>query len=233
MTEACRPRAEAPADTSASERSVYWRVPVSALLYRRFGKRLLDAGVALVALVVLAPILALVALAVRVFLGAPVLFRQRRPGLHGSPFMLFKFRTMRSVPAGQDAAVPDHLRLTRFGQWLRSTSLDELPELWNVLRGDMSLVGPRPLLMEYLPLYSAEQARRHDVPPGITGWAQVNGRNAVSWEDKFRFDVWYADHVSLALDLRILAATVRSVVRREGISQAGHVTAERFTGSAD
>jgi sugar transferase EpsL len=200
-------------------------------VYRRFAKRLIDVVVALVALIVLAPVAVAVAVAVRVMLGAPVLFRQRRPGRLAQPFVLYKFRTMRDQRTSNGAELSDRERLTRFGQWLRSTSLDELPELYNVLRGHMSLVGPRPLLMEYLPLYSSQQARRHEVRPGITGWAQVNGRNAVDWPDRFRLDVWYVDHLSFALDARILMLTARQVVRREGISQSGHVTAERFTGT--
>lgn len=165
-------------------------------------------------------------------LGSPVLFRQIRPGLHGRPFEMVKFRTMRDAfgPDGQPLA--DEERMTSFGRLLRSSSLDELPELWNVLKGDMSLVGPRPLLMEYLPLYSAEQARRHAVRPGITGWAQVNGRNAISWEDKFDLDVWYVDHHTVWLDLKILGLTVWRVLRRDGISAAGEATMPRFRGSS-
>jgi sugar transferase EpsL len=200
-------------------------------LYARVGKRALDLAVAAASLALLSPILLLVAVAVRVALGAPVLFRQERPGLGGRPFTILKFRTMRDAVGRDGELLPDDVRLTAFGRWLRSTSLDELPELVNVLRGDMSMVGPRPLLMEYLPLYDREQARRHLVRPGITGWAQVNGRNAVSWEDKFRFDTWYVDHLSLALDLRILRMTLAHVLRREGITQAGHATAARFGGS--
>jgi sugar transferase EpsL len=200
--------------------------------YRRFGKRLLDVGVTAVALVVLSPIVLLTAALVQVAMGSPILFCQRRPGRLGRPFVLYKFRTMRNSRAPDGRELPDEDRLTALGRWLRSTSLDELPELVNVLKGDMSLVGPRPLLMEYLPLYTAEQARRHDVRPGLTGWAQVNGRNAVSWPDKFRLDVWYVDHATFALDLRILLMTARQVVRREGIAQTGHATAKRFTGTS-
>lgn len=195
------------------------------------GKRLFDVVVALLALLALAPLLLAIALAVKLFLGAPVLFSQQRPGLHGRPFRLVKFRTMRDAVDARGRPLPDAERLTRFGRFLRASSLDELPELWNVLRGEMSLVGPRPLLMEYLPLYSPEQARRHEVRPGITGWAQVNGRNALSWEDKFALDVWYVDHRSMVLDLRILVLTVWRVLRPQGISQAGHATAEPFRGS--
>jgi lipopolysaccharide/colanic/teichoic acid biosynthesis glycosyltransferase len=200
--------------------------------YRRFGKRALDVGASAIALAVLAPIVLLTAVLVQVAMGSPILFRHRRPGRSGRPFVLYKFRTMRNARGPDGRELPDEHRLSTLGGWLRSTSLDELPELVNVLRGDMSLVGPRPLLMEYLPLYTAEQARRHEVRPGMTGWAQVNGRNAVSWPDRFRLDVWYVDNVSLALDLRILLLTARQVLRREGITQAGHVTAERFTGTS-
>lgn len=175
--------------------------------------------------------LALLGLMVRRKLGSPVLFRQVRPGLHGRPFMMVKFRTMTDERGVDDELLPDAQRLTAFGRFLRATSLDELPELWNVLRGEMSLVGPRPLLMEYLPLYSPDQARRHEVRPGITGWAQVNGRNALSWEDRFKLDVWYVDHRSLWLDLRILWLTVRKVIVREGISAEGEATMPRFTGN--
>jgi len=192
-------------------------------------KRAFDVTVSLAALVVLSPLLGAVALAVWLALGGPVLFHQRRPGLGGKPFTLYKFRTMRPAEPGPEAEREDQ-RLTRVGTFLRSTSLDELPELWNVLRGDMSLVGPRPLLMEYLPLYSPEQARRHTLRPGITGWAQVNGRNAISWEEKFRLDVWYVDHRSLGLDLKILALTLRKVFAREGISEAGQATVTFFRG---
>lgn len=195
-------------------------------------KRMLDVLGAVAGLVLLSTVLAATALAVRLRLGSPVLFRQERPGLHGRPFTMYKFRTMQG---GVDAAgrpLPDEARLTPLGCFLRSSSLDELPELWSVLRGEMSLVGPRPLLMEYLPLYTPEQARRHQVRPGITGWAQVNGRNAISWEEKFRYDVWYVDHRSLLLDLRILLLTLKKVFRRVGISQQGRATMEKFRGSA-
>lgn len=191
-------------------------------------KRLLDVMVAAALLVLLSPVLLVVAALVRARLGRPVLFCQRRPGLHGRPFVMVKFRTMRDAGAGR---LSDAERLTPFGRLLRATSLDELPELWNVLRGDMSLVGPRPLLMQYLPLYTPEQARRHEVRPGITGWAQVNGRNAISWEEKFALDVWYVDHRSLALDLRILWLTAARVLRRDGITQAGEATAAAFAGT--
>jgi sugar transferase EpsL len=199
-------------------------------MYRRFGKGMLDVMLSLVALIVLLPFIGLIALLVRLRLGAPVLFRQVRPGYRGRPFTIYKFRTMTD---GRDAAgnlLPDAERLPSFGRLLRSTSLDELPELWNVLRGDMSLVGPRPLLMQYLNRYTPEQARRHEVHPGITGWAQVNGRNALSWEQKFALDVWYVDHVSLALDLRIIGATIGKILKREGISQPGQATTEEYWG---
>ena len=195
-------------------------------------KKIFDFTVALGALAILSPVLGVVAIIVRAQLGAPVLFCQTRPGLQGKPFSILKFRTMTNARDAQGNLLPDGQRLTRFGRFLRSTSLDELPELFNVLKGDMSLVGPRPLLMEYLPLYTPEQARRHDVRPGITGWAQVNGRNALSWEEKFAMDVWYVDHCSLWLDMKILVLTVRKVLARDGISAAGEATMPRFTGSA-
>ena len=194
--------------------------------------RLLDILASLLGLTILLPLLVVVAIAVRLRLGAPVLFFQTRPGLHGKLFMLRKFRTMRTPRADEDVLTTDAERLTRLGQFLRSTSLDELPTLWNVLRGDMSLVGPRPLLPEYLPLYTAHQMRRHEVKPGITGWAQVNGRNAISWEEKFELDVWYVDHRSFLLDLKILWMTVWQVVARRHIAADGHVTMPPFRGAA-
>jgi lipopolysaccharide/colanic/teichoic acid biosynthesis glycosyltransferase len=193
-------------------------------------KRLIDILVSVSAIVILSPLLLWVSFKVRYVLGAPVLFRQIRPGMNGKPFIMLKFRTMLDAVDNDQLPLPDHLRLNAFGVWLRSTSLDELPELWNVLKGEMSLVGPRPLLMEYLPLYSAQQARRHDVCPGITGWAQVNGRNALSWDDKFKLDVWYVDHHTPWLDIRILWLTVLKVLRREGISASGEATMSKFTG---
>lgn len=193
-------------------------------------KRLLDLIVAGVALVLLAPLLALIAVLVRVRLGTPVLFRQFRPGLHGKPFVLFKFRTMVDRTSNHGRPLPDGERLTEFGKFLRAWSLDELPELWNVVRGDMSLVGPRPLLTEYLPLYTPEQARRHEVRPGLTGWAQINGRNAISWNEKFAFDLWYVDNRSLLVDLKILWLTLRKVLTRHGISAEGEPTMRKFTG---
>ncbi len=193
-------------------------------------KRLFDITVALVALLLLClPLLALTLL-VRRKLGRPAFFRQVRPGLHGKPFEMVKFRSMTDARGPDGALLADADRLTPFGHFLRASSLDELPGLWNVLKGDMSLVGPRPLLMEYLPLYSPTQARRHEVRPGITGWAQVNGRNALGWDDKFKLDVWYVDHRSLWLDLRILWLTVRKVLVRDGISAVGEATMPRFTG---
>jgi sugar transferase EpsL len=194
-------------------------------------KRGMDLVAAAAGLLALAPLLAVTALAVRVTLGRPVLFRQRRPGWRARPFTLYKFRTMREATSPDGEPLPDEARLTRLGRFFRSTSLDELPTLWNVLKGDMSLVGPRPLLMEYLPLYSPRQMRRHEVRPGITGWAQVSGRNAVTWERKFELDVWYVDNRSLRLDLLILARTLAGVLRRQGISQPGHATAEKFRGA--
>ncbi len=193
-------------------------------------KRLFDITAAFAALLLLALPLLVVTWQVRRKLGRPAFFRQVRPGLHGQPFEMVKFRTMTDARGPDGALLPDADRLTPFGRFLRTTSLDELPELWNVLKGDMSLVGPRPLLMEYLPLYSPEQARRHEVRPGITGWAQVNGRNALGWDDKFKLDVWYVDHGSLWLDIRILWLTVKKVLVREGISAAGEATMPRFTG---
>jgi lipopolysaccharide/colanic/teichoic acid biosynthesis glycosyltransferase len=181
-------------------------------------------------LVLCVPLLLLIWLVCRK-LGSPVFFRQLRPGMHGKPFEIVKFRTMTDECAADGELLPDGQRLTPFGRFLRASSLDELPELWNVLKGDMSLVGPRPLLMEYLPLYTPDQARRHEVRPGITGWAQVNGRNAISWEDKFALDVWYVDHRSWWLDMKILWLTVRKVLLRDGISAAGEATMTRFTGS--
>lgn len=194
-------------------------------------KRLSDVVVAGLGLLILSPVLIAVALLVRLNLGSPILFRQVRPGLHGSPFTLLKFRTMIDALDENGSPRPDAERLTPFGQFLRRSSLDELPELYNVLRGDMSLVGPRPLLMEYLPLYSPEQARRHDVRPGLTGWAQVNGRNAIGWDEKFQLDAWYVDHASFALDMKILWLTLLKVVTGHGVSAQGEATMPRFEGS--
>ena len=193
-------------------------------------KRVFDVLASAIGLLILALPLVLLAWQVRRKLGSPVLFTQVRPGLHGKPFRMVKFRTMTVARNASGALLPDAQRLTPFGRFLRASSLDELPELWNVLRGEMSLVGPRPLLIEYLPLYSPEQARRHEVRPGITGWAQVNGRNAISWEDKFKLDVWYVDNSSLLLDIKILWLTVKKVLVREGISAAGEATMPKFQG---
>jgi|SRR5690625_590356 len=194
-------------------------------------KRLFDVFVSVAALVFLSPVLLIVALLVRKNLGSPVFFKQTRPGRDGLPFSMLKFRTMLEAIDSKGKILPDEQRLTRFGQWLRSTSMDELPELWNVLKGDMSLVGPRPLLMEYLPLYSKEQYRRHEMRPGITGWAQVNGRNAIDWEERFALDVWYVDNHSFLLDLKILFLTIKSVFQREGINEEGQATMSKFTGT--
>jgi sugar transferase EpsL len=194
-------------------------------------KRVLDILIALPALLILSPVLLCLALMIRLSQGAPVFFRQVRPGKDGKPFTIYKFRTMSDRRDLSGRVLPDDERLTRLGRFLRSTSLDELPELVNVLKGEMSIVGPRPLLMQYLDRYTPEQMRRHEVKPGITGWAQVNGRNAVTWEDKFKFDVWYVDNQSPSLDLRIIALTVWKILKREGISQPGQATAEEFKGS--
>ena len=194
-------------------------------------KRAFDIVASASALVVLSPVLAITAHKVKKELGSPVLFRQTRPGLHGKPFEMIKFRTMKDATDKEGNALPDSERLTEFGKKLRASSLDELPELWNVLKGDMSLVGPRPLLMEYLPLYSAEQAKRHNVRPGVTGYAQVNGRNSLSWEDKFKLDTWYVEHQSLWLDMKILLKTVKKVIIKDGISAEGEATMSKFTGT--
>ncbi len=194
-------------------------------------KRIFDILAAAFALIILALPLAVLAWQVRRKLGSPVLFSQVRPGMHGEPFTMVKFRTMTDECGPDGQLLPDEVRLTPFGRLLRSTSLDELPELWNVLKGEMSLVGPRPLLMQYLPLYSSEQARRHEVRPGVTGWAQINGRNAISWDEKFKLDLWYVDNQSLWLDIKILWLTVKKVVVRDGISAAGEATMPAFTGS--
>jgi lipopolysaccharide/colanic/teichoic acid biosynthesis glycosyltransferase len=194
-------------------------------------KRIFDLALTMPGLVILVPLMAVIALLVRIKHGKPVLFRQQRPGYRGEPFYVYKFRTMRDLRDAAGKLLPDEQRLTPLGHFLRSSSLDELPELIHVLRGQMSLVGPRPLLMQYLGRYSTEQARRHDVLPGVTGWAQVNGRNALTWQDKFQLDVWYVDHWSLTLDVRILLMTLWKVVIREGISQPGHATAEEFLGN--
>lgn len=199
--------------------------------YGRFGKRWFDIVAALCALILLAPLILLVSLLVYLRIGSPVLFTQTRPGRNGAPFTILKFRTMTDARDGTGTLLSDSLRLTPFGRFLRSTSLDELPALWNVLRGQMSLVGPRPLLMEYLPLYTAEQMRRHERLPGITGWAQINGRNAISWEDKFALDVWYVDNLSFGLDVKIILLTVMRVFQRKDINQPNQSTVSKFVGS--
>lgn len=194
-------------------------------------KKLFDVICALFLLMALSPLIILLTMTVRLKLGTPVLFQQRRPGLHGKPFQLYKFRTMTDKRDSKGRLLPDDHRLTSFGRFLRSTSLDELPELFNVLKGDMSLVGPRPLLMQYLERYTPEQARRHEVKPGITGWAQINGRNAITWEEKFKRDVWYVDNRSLLLDIKIIFMTICKVLQREGINQPGQATMQEFRGS--
>lgn len=194
-------------------------------------KRLFDIILSTLGLLILSPILIILYFLVKKNLGTPVFFSQTRPGFNGKPFKMYKFRSMLDATDSHGKALPDHERLTPFGQKLRATSLDELPELWNVLKGDMSLVGPRPLLMEYLPLYNDEQYKRHKVRPGVTGWAQINGRNAISWEEKFKLDVWYVQNQSLKLDLKILMLTIKKVFIKEGISGTGEVTMSKFTGS--
>jgi lipopolysaccharide/colanic/teichoic acid biosynthesis glycosyltransferase len=196
-------------------------------------KRIFDLISVTLALVILSPFILLTALSVRIFLGTPILFRQQRPGYKGKPFFIYKFRTMTNASDSAGNLLPDSERLTRLGRFLRTLSLDELPELFNILRGEMSLVGPRPLLMEYLERYSPEQMRRHDVYPGLTGWAQVNGRNTITWQDKFQYDVWYVDNWSFWLDIRIILITLWKVLKREGISQEGQATTEYFMGNDD
>lgn len=201
-------------------------------LYEAYVKRLLDLVLSAVALLLLSPVILVVAILVRCNLGAPVIFCQERPGKDEEIFKLYKFRSMTDACDAYGQLLPDELRLTRFGRFLRSTSLDELPELWNIFKGDMSIVGPRPLLVKYLPLYNEEQRHRHDVTPGLTGWAQVHGRNLCSWEEKFDYDIWYVDHVSFILDLQIIFLTVKSVLKREGISSETSETMEDFTGTS-
>ena len=196
-------------------------------------KRLLDLILTIPGLLIISPLLLIISLLVRISFGTPIIFRQKRPGYQGKPFWVYKFRSMTNAHDAENNLLPDGQRLTRLGRFLRSTSLDELPELFNVLRGEMSIVGPRPLLMQYLERYSPEQARRHEVLPGITGWAQVNGRNALTWEEKFKLDVWYVDHWSFWLDMRILLLSIVKVLRREGINQPGQATAEEFMGDHD
>ena len=201
------------------------------MIYQNYVKRLFDIIISGLFIIVLSPVYLVLALLVRVKLGSPVLFRQKRPGRNEKNFDMYNFRSMTDEKDANGEYLPDEVRLNSFGKKLRSTSLDELPELWNVLKGEMSLVGPRPLLMEYLPLYSTEQYRRHEVRPGITGWAQVNGRNAISWEEKFEYDVWYVDNQSILLDIKILLLTIKKVFVKEGISAEGEVTMTKFTGS--
>ena len=198
---------------------------------RYFIKRIIDIIVSTIGLLILSPMLLILAVIIRVKLGSPVLFRQQRPGLRGKGFVLYKFRTMTDQRDETGRLLPDEERLPAFGRFLRSTSIDELPELFNVLKGDMSIIGPRPLMMKYLDRYTPEQARRHDVKPGITGWAQINGRNAISWEDRFKLDVWYVDNWGLWLDLKIIFRTVAAVFKREGITQQGRVTMDEFLGT--
>jgi len=199
--------------------------------YRRYFKRPLDFVLSLGAIIILSPILLLIALLVRIKLGSPVIFKQQRPGMNEKIFTLYKFRTMTDERDEKGELLPDEMRLTNFGKFLRASSLDELPELFNILKGDMSIVGPRPLLIEYLPLYNAYQRRRHDVRPGLTGWAQVNGRNAISWEEKFNYDVEYVDNLNFFLDVKIIFLTIMKVLKREGINQEGRATMEPFRGS--
>lgn len=204
---------------------------VTAQMYR-FSKRFFDIVVAAIGLVLLFPLILMVASLVRINLGSPIIYRQTRPGIHGEPFEILKFRSMLHQTGSESGTLSNEQRLTPFGKVLRSLSLDELPELWNILKGDMSIVGPRPLLMDYLALYDSKQARRHEVQPGLTGWSQVNGRNALSWDEKFELDIWYVDHASFWLDLKIILMTVSKVLRREGISHPGDVAMPRFQGSS-
>ena len=203
------------------------------MFYSKCGKQIFDLALTIPGLLVLSPILVLIALLVRTKLGRPVLFKQIRPGLYGKPFILYKFRTMTDKQDENGDLLPDEGRLTSLGQFLRKTSMDELPGLFNVIKGDMSIVGPRPLLVEYLDRYTPEQARRHDVKPGITGWAQVNGRNSISWEEKFKLDVWYVDNWSLRLDLKIVLMTIRKILKREGINELGQATMKEFNPQND
>ncbi|MBN2282916.1 MAG: sugar transferase [Deltaproteobacteria bacterium] len=199
--------------------------------HKKPGRQLFDLAIAVPSMIILVPVLCVIGFLVRLKIGSPVLFRQIRPGLHGRPFTIYKFRTMTDERNKDGSLLPDRHRLTKFGRFLRSTSLDELPELLNVLKGDMSVVGPRPLLMQYLERYTPEQARRHEVKPGITGWAQINGRNAITWEEKFQYDVWYVDNQSFWLDLKIIILTIWKILKREGINQPGQATMEEFIGS--
>ena len=196
-------------------------------------KRLFDLVLTLLVGLIFLPVIIMLAIVISSVIGNPIVFKQLRPGLYGKPFCIYKFRTMNNHKNCKGELLPDAERLTAFGQWLRSTSLDELPSLWNVLKGEMSLVGPRPLLLEYLPLYSAEQSRRHQLKPGITGWAQVNGRNAISWEEKFKLDVWYVDNQSLCLDVKIILLTIKKVLCKDDINAKGEATMPKFTGNTD
>lgn len=202
-------------------------------MYARFFKRIMDIVLSGMALIVLSPLLLVTVILVRIQLGSPVLFCQERPGKNGQIFRLYKFRSMSDARDAGGNLLPDEMRLTKFGELLRSTSLDELPELWNIFKGDMSIVGPRPLLVKYLPLYNERQKHRHDVTPGLTGWAQVNGRNTLSWEDKFELDVWYAENVGFILDMKIIFMTVMKVLKRDGINSGTTATMEEFTGSVE
>lgn len=200
-------------------------------MYRKYVKTIFDVTLSLILLTIFLPLIMCIALITRFQLGAPILFKQLRPGKFGKPFVIWKFRTLKNTCDQFGELLPDELRMTFWGSFLRRFSIDELPELWNIIKGDMSLVGPRPLLIEYLPLYSDEQKRRHEVKPGITGWAQVNGRNAINWQEKFKLDVWYVDNCSFILDVKILFLTLYKVIRRESISAAGHVTSPKFEGN--
>ena len=212
---------------------IHFMQPVDTIRSTPISKRILDLAITLPGILIFSPVFLVIAILVGMNYGTPIIFRQKRPGYRGKPFWVYKFRTMTNALDADNILLPDSQRITRLGRFLRSTSLDELPELFNVLRGEMSLVGPRPLLMQYLERYSPEQARRHDVLPGITGWAQVNGRNALTWEEKFKLDVWYVEHWSFVLDINILLITAVKVLRREGINQPGHTTAEEFMGTHD
>lgn len=200
-------------------------------IYGNYLKRPLDFILSLIGIIILSPLMLIIAILVRINLGSPVIFKQKRPGLNEKIFTLYKFRTMTDERDENGELLPNHLRLTKFGKILRSTSLDELPELFNILKGDMSIVGPRPLLIEYIPLYNEQQRRRHEIRPGLTGWAQVNGRNAISWEEKFEYDVWYVDNYNFTLDLKIILKTIFKVFKREGINQTEKVTMEKFKGN--
>lgn len=202
-------------------------------LYRNCIKRLFDFLISLISIIIFSPVLLVLAVLIRLKLGSPIIFKQRRPGLNGKIFIMYKFRTMTEIEDHNGVLLPDHQRISSFGKWLRSTSLDELPELFNILKGDMSLVGPRPLLVEYLSLYNVFQSRRHDVRPGLTGLAQINGRNSISWDDRFAYDIEYVSHVTFAMDLRIILATIKKVVKKEGISSNTSVTMEAFQGNKE